>query len=177
MGNLTEHFDSSEFKCPCCGEMETKLTFVKRLERLRKKLNAKSIVVSSGYRCPKHSLAVGGYSNDAHVLGFAADIAAFKQDGTPYSSKTIAKYAEQLGFGGIGLIDPVYCHVDTRDENKYANNHWFGNEATGQNYTTFQDMTTDEIQQNEPGTVEIIVDGETVYKGTPKEIKLKTSKE
>lgn len=146
MGNLTKHFDSTEFKCPCCGVVNINQDFVERLEQLHQKLNAKAIVISSGYRCAKHSVAVGGYANDAHVLGFAADLIAYKQDGSPYTSRTVAYYAEQIGFGGIGLIDENYIHLDDRDRNKYANNHWFGNEATGQSYTTFQDMTIEPIQ-------------------------------
>lgn len=165
MGNLTTHFDSTEFKCPCCGVAKINKDFVERLEQLHKKMNAKAIVISSGYRCAKHSLAVGGYANDAHVLGFAADLIVYKQDGSPYTSKTVAYYAEQIGFGGIGLIDENYIHLDDRDRNQYANNHWFGNEATGQTYTTFQNMTVEPIQ----GTAEtnhkikLIIDGVTVF--------------
>ena len=34
----------------------------------------KSIVLNSGYRCPKLNNAVGGVSNSQHTLGMAADI-------------------------------------------------------------------------------------------------------
>ena len=34
---------------------------------------------------------------------------------------------------------PDSCHVDTRDSEQYSNNHWFGNETTGENWIkTFQ---------------------------------------
>ena len=172
MGDLTEHFDSYEFDCPHCGENKILKSFVERLEKLHKILNARSIIVSSGYRCPEHSVAVGGYDNDAHVMGFGADIIAYKQDGNAYTSKTVAYYAEKLGFGGIGIIDDYYCHVDTRDENKYANNHWFGNELTGENYSTFQNMNIDEIQKTENDT-KIYINGKAEYSGNSiKEIRI-----
>lgn len=138
---ITAHFDDSEFKCKCgCGVCKTNKKFVERLEQLHKALNAKSIVVTSGYRCPKHSVAVGGYANDAHVRGFAADIIAYKQDGTLYSASTIAHEAENLKFGGIGIISNTACHVDTRDENPFDNKHWWGDERTGNNnIKTFSD--------------------------------------
>jgi len=37
-------------------------------------MGAKAVYVNSGYRCPNCSVAVGGFANDAHTLGLAADI-------------------------------------------------------------------------------------------------------
>ena len=168
MAKVTEHFDDSEFRCKCgCNGCIINVPFVGRLEQLRTALNAKSIVISSGYRCPTHSVRVGGSSNDAHVLGFAADVIAYKQDGTPYSSVTVAKEAEKIGFGGIGLIDNNYVHVDSRDCNKYANSHWFGDERTGNNnIPTFLTMDSEPVQgAPEPmkHTLTVSIDGKTVY--------------
>lgn len=43
------------------------------LDPLREKYG-KPIVVNSGYRCPKHNLAVGGVVNSQHMKGEAADL-------------------------------------------------------------------------------------------------------
>ncbi len=169
MSRITEHFDSTEFQCPHCGKNEIQRDFVERLEKLHKALNAKSIIVSSGYRCPTHSVAVGGYVNDAHVKGFAADIIAYKKkDGSPYDAFTVAKEAEKLGFGGIAPIDNHYVHVDSRDCNEYANHKWFGNEKTGETYNTFQNIQSEPIDTTglttEKNVIEIMFNGKSVFR-------------
>lgn len=163
MGNITEHFDESEFKCPCCGRVVINKPFIQRLEKLFDKMNATCIIISSGYRCPKHSVEVGGYANDAHVMGFAADLAVYR-GGKPYKATTVAYYAEQLGFGGIGIINDTYIHLDARDCNDYANKKWYGNEVTGQTYDTFQDITPESIGfDTKKHTLKIIFDDNVIF--------------
>jgi hypothetical protein len=139
MGNLSKHFDLSEFRCQCgCGGENPSKLLIERLEKLFDLMDAKSIVITSGYRCPKYSVSVGGYSSDAHTCNIAADIIVNKKDGGSYSSEYIAEAAERIGFGGIGLMNGA-CHVDTRDSETYVNNHWYGDERDGRNYIkTFQ---------------------------------------
>lgn len=134
---LSEHFDSSEFACKCCGAtISMSNLLINRLEKMHSYMNAKAIYVNSGYRCESNPY---GKKTDAHRCGIAADIRVQKQDGTYYTSQDIAEVAERIGFGGIGLMHPDSCHVDTRDSETYANDHWFGNETTGENYIkTFQ---------------------------------------
>lgn len=135
---LTEHFDSTEFKCNCGNNPKVSELLVNRLEQMHKIMYAKAIYVTSGYRCPNCSVKVGGFRNDAHTKGIAADIKVQKQDGSYYSAEDIAEVAERLGFGGIGLMNGA-CHVDTRDTEPYTNNHWFGDERNGNdNIKTFQ---------------------------------------
>ena len=129
---LSAHFDSSEFICKCCGKsIPMSKLLIDRLEKIRSYMNAKAILVNSGYRCPNNPY---GTKTDAHRLGLAADIRVQKQDGSFYTAQDIAEVAERFGFGGIGLMPPDSCHIDTRDSEKYTNNHWFGNETTGENY-------------------------------------------
>lgn len=141
----TEHFADYEFKCNC-GENKIKHDFIPYLEEIYKYFDKTAngcgaIIVTSGYRCPDCSVVVGGYRNDAHTCGFAADIIAYHADHkTPYKSREVAAVAEKLGFGGIGIIDENACHVDKRDIYPYSNSHWFGNEMTGEYYTTFAEF-------------------------------------
>lgn len=76
MGNLTEHFDSSEFACPC-GECENEVKIdvglVQALEIIRS-IYDKPIHINSGVRCPAHNKAVGGKENSEHLNGLGADV-------------------------------------------------------------------------------------------------------
>ena len=70
---LTEHFDSSEFRCKCgCGQGDWLMApeLVQALEELRE-LIGKPIIVNSAYRCPKHNAQVGGVANSYHTQGMA----------------------------------------------------------------------------------------------------------
>lgn len=142
MGNLSAHFDLSEFKCPCgCGGENPSNLLIERLEKLFSLMDAKSIIITSGYRCPDYSPSVGGYRNDAHTCNIAADIIVNKKDGGTYSAEDIAEAAERIGFGGIGLMQGA-CHLDNRDCEPFVNDHWFGDECDGRNYIqTFQHGT------------------------------------
>ena len=139
MGNLSAHFDSSEFACKTCGKV-SKMSdlLIVRLEQMHLLMDAKAIYINSGFRCPSCSVKVGGYRDDAHTRGIAADIRVQRQDGSYYCSEEIAEAAQRVGFGGIGLMQGA-THVDTRDTEPYKNNHWFGDERTGNdNIKTFQ---------------------------------------
>ena len=134
---LSDHFDSSEFRCNC-GKEGINNELVERLERLFSAIGADKILISSGYRCPDCSVAVGGYRNDMHTKGGAADLVVYK-DGKPMNSFAVCAIAEDLGlFNGIAVIDDTYVHLDIRGIIPYSNNHWFGSEQTGANYSTFK---------------------------------------
>lgn len=126
MGDLSTHFSQSEFVCEHCGcSYPMSNLLINRLEQMFTIMDAKAIYVNSGYRCENNPW---GSKTDAHRKGIAADIRVQKKDGSWYTSWDIAEVAEKIGFGGIGLMLPNSCHVDTRDTDSYTNNHWFGNE-------------------------------------------------
>lgn len=137
MGNLSPHFDSSEFACECCGKsIKMSKLLIDRLEMLHSLMGAKAIYINSGYRCENNPW---GSPTDAHRKGMAADIRVQRNDGSYYTAEDIAEAAERIEFGGIGMMLPDSCHVDTRDSEPYSNSHWFGNETTGEDYiSTFQ---------------------------------------
>lgn len=135
---LSPHFNSREFVCKCGKCVTTPIddTLISKLENLFAELNADKIIVDSGYRCPAHSVAVGGTATDAHTRGIAADITVYV-NGAPVKPMIAAAAAERVGFSGIGLMTSN-IHVDVRNANNYVNAHWFGDETTGANVDTFQ---------------------------------------
>jgi hypothetical protein len=72
---LTPHFKLSEFRCHCCGTVDTTaaLLLARRLEPIRDVVGV--MIIDSGFRCPANNQAVGGKKDSAHLLGLAADIA------------------------------------------------------------------------------------------------------
>ncbi len=74
---LSKHFNSKEFECPCdkCDNDDQIISqkLIDKLEQVRSDYN-KPIIVSSGYRCPAHNAEVGGVADSAHVKGLAADL-------------------------------------------------------------------------------------------------------
>lgn len=114
---LSTHFQVKEFKCKDGSDkILINTDLIKALEMLFEHLNCKAINITSGYRTPSHSVAVGGYSTDQHTKGNAADITCRKQDGTLYTSNEICCALEDMGHaGGVGKINNQNSvHIDVR---------------------------------------------------------------
>lgn len=174
MAKISEHFDTYEFRCKCgCGKGIPSTLLVSMLEQLFSYMGAKEIWISSGYRCDKSTASIkGAFLGDGHncnVNGaIAADLCVIKQDGEKYTSWDIAEAAERIGFNGILLIDDYYCHLDTRGYEPYKNDHWFGNERTGEGYETFERGTVfpgqDEYNPDEVNLITLEVELQTILK-------------
>lgn len=111
---LSENFDSSEFKCKCCGGlpengMNPKL--IELLQAIREKIG-KSITVISGYRCEKHNHKVGGAKHSQHVLGNAADVRVHGAEPDDFQHWLVLNFNKECG--GIGCYD-AFTHIDVRD--------------------------------------------------------------
>ena len=72
---ISEHFTTNEFECPCgkCESQKISRDLISKLEHVRHDFND-PIKVNSGYRCKEHNAAVGGHVSSSHVEGLAADI-------------------------------------------------------------------------------------------------------
>lgn len=129
---LSMHFSVSEFRCKCGGQHDTLISdeLVTLLEKLYAKLDCSKIVISSGFRCVKHDINVGGSGTGQHTLGKAADICCYAKNGAIISSKIVCCTAQDLGFSGIANINEsyTYTHVDVR------NGKWYGDETKGNSY-------------------------------------------
>lgn len=127
MGNLSAHFDSSEFVCSCCGKsIKMSDLLIERLEKLHALMGAQAVYINSGYRCNNNPW---GSPTDAHRKGMAADIRVQRKGGSYYTAEDIAEAAERVGFKGIGIMEPDSCHVDTRGDEPYIYDWWHGNET------------------------------------------------
>lgn len=70
-----EFFQPKEFRCPCCGAGEERMSalLVAALDMLRR-VWAAPVAVNSGFRCQRHNAEVGGAAQSRHMVGCAADI-------------------------------------------------------------------------------------------------------
>lgn len=93
-----KYFKPQEFQCRCCGVEEMDLEFVRLLDLIRMDMG-KPLVVSSGYRCPKHNSAVSTTGGEGpHTTGKAADIVIAGPD-----ALDLIELALDYGIPGIGV--------------------------------------------------------------------------
>ena len=106
MGDVSEHFNRSEFACSClCGFDTVDAVLLEALEAIRSHFGV-PIRVTSGCRCPSHNHDVGGSRNSQHKKGRAADIQM------SVDPAEVASFAEDLGLS-VGRYE-TFTHVDTR---------------------------------------------------------------
>lgn len=104
MGDLSPHFDTSEFRCHHCGRVSVAEELVEALERCRR-IISRPIPIVSGFRCEQHNRMVGGAPRSQHLYGRAADL--------PRGLVTV-RQATDAGFRGIGHRGSWVVHVDVR---------------------------------------------------------------
>jgi len=93
------------------------------LERIRTTLNA-PIIVTSGYRCERLNLAVGGASTSDHPRGHAADIVSPRYGTATEVARTLAPLVGVLGIGQIileGISGKQWVHVSTHVPERSVN--------------------------------------------------------
>jgi len=113
VGDLSAHFDTTEFACQDgCGlgtlPGDVSALLIEKLEAMRPLIGP--MKVNSGCRCPKHNAEIGGSGLSAHTSGDAADVAC------PDSRRAfqLVKYAYLAGFRRIG-IERGCIHLDVSE--------------------------------------------------------------
>ena len=115
MTKLSAHFDDSEFKCRCCGQLHPSgdmppKKLVSFLEDIRAHFGGIPVHINSGYRCPKHNAAVGGASASRHMAGDASDL--WIEGVSPHAVYEVAN--RLIGHeGGVGEY-ATFTHIDVR---------------------------------------------------------------
>lgn len=112
MGTLTDHFDASEFVCPCgkCDGGRMSPRFMEKLEKFRMIYGKPvRIVPGGGFRCVAYEKKNGRSGKGMHPQGRAADFEVLS-DADRYQALRIAFSI----FGGVG-VNNGSIHVDDRD--------------------------------------------------------------
>jgi uncharacterized protein YcbK (DUF882 family) len=107
MGDVSVHFNRSEFACSCgCGFDTVDTVLLEGLEAIRNHFE-RPIKVTSGARCTVHNAKVGGSRASQHKKGRAADIQVSR-----VSPNDVATLAEELGLS-VGRYT-TFTHLDSR---------------------------------------------------------------
>jgi len=121
---LTEHFNSDEFRCPCtdCSMAGMKrvpisILLVEKLEQIRTEFNG-PMKINSGVRCHKHNTTIGGRPGSSHLKGLAADIAIFGSQ----ERGLLVRLSYEVGFRRRGVYG-LFVHLDV-DEDKAQDVLW-----------------------------------------------------
>jgi hypothetical protein len=120
-GQRSFYFKVREFACrDGSDEIHIDTALMDILDKLRVRFGP--IGINSGYRTPAYNAKIGGVKSSQHLLGAAAD--------TSYAQgvqlEDVAKYAQWLGAGGIGVYgsgDGNFVHVDSRSKSSYWRGH------------------------------------------------------
>lgn len=115
---LTPNFKVGEFRAKRGSELDgDKILIdeelVEKLELLSLAVRRTPVIITDGYRTEEFDRLLTGNAGQ-HTKGKAADI---KVRG--YSAYELAALAEEIGFGGIGIINSESIHVDTRGYKSY----------------------------------------------------------
>lgn len=130
---ISEHFNSVEFACDCCNNIEIDEDLVYKMENIFKKLNASICIISSGYRCPSYDTEIGGFVG-RHAEGLASDCIYYDEFNKPIPAKIVCCVAWDLGeLKGIAKINENYIHLDNRQNGYYHGDEGIGNDNYWEN--------------------------------------------
>ena len=125
MNYKVRFFRLEEFDCPCCRRALVAVGLVLLLDVMRASLGRR-LVVTSGYRCPKHNAEVHGAESSRHLIGAAADL-------RPVVGMSYAEFAAAVGgvfaFPGCETKEyPEKTHVHVAIPREGAGVLWNGGE-------------------------------------------------
>jgi len=113
MGDISENFSRSEFKCNCnnCKFAAVDVELLEVLEDVRSHFNA-PITITSGWRCHDYNALVGGAKDSYHKRGTAADFQVSGVTPLEVYKWLDERYSHKYG---IGLYNS-WVHLDVRSE-------------------------------------------------------------
>lgn len=133
--NLTPHFTLAELTRSAKAEqlgidntpppeiLPRLVLLAELLERIRSTLGC-PVIVTSGYRCERLNMAVGGATTSDHPRGHAADIVAPAFGSATEVARILAPLVSTLSIGQLileGVGGKQWVHVSTRVPEKIAN--------------------------------------------------------
>lgn len=112
MAYILIHFKESELACRHCGKTGCSDELKQALDDYRKAVGL-PVIVDDAYRCDEHNATVSLVAKSRHPLGEAADI---RVPGlTLQEMYDAAKRIPAFRYGGIGVYDGKFIHVDVRE--------------------------------------------------------------
>lgn len=112
MGDISEHFDRTEFACKCgCGQDTVDTELLDVLERIRG-YYGEAVYINSGNRCKTYNKSIGGAPASRHIVSKAADISMLSIPVEDVYTMLSTRYSDKYG---IGVYDS-WVHIDVRPE-------------------------------------------------------------
>lgn len=144
---ITQHFNSSEFKCPHCGKIKIDNELINKVEHIFNKLNAKKCLVSSGYRCSTYDIKENGFAGK-HSEGLAMDCIFYDKNNNIIPSSIVICIAYDIGeLKGIARINQNYVHLDNREGTFYKGDEVRGNSSYWENPYKYFNVTKNDVQK------------------------------
>ena len=112
------NFSEKEFACTFTGRCFMNEYFMDKLQELRTAYG-RPLIITSGFRDPKHPVEDAKSKPGVHTRGLAVDIACDGQE-----AYKILKLAINLGFKGIGIRQKGkgrFLHLDTYEQDPRPN--------------------------------------------------------
>lgn len=112
------NFSEKEFACTFTGRCFMNEYFMDKLQELRTAYD-KPLIITSGFRDPKHPVEAIKTNPGIHTRGEACDIACNGQE-----AFEIIKLAINIGFTGIGIKQKAsgrFIHLDTFNQSPRPN--------------------------------------------------------
>jgi uncharacterized protein YcbK (DUF882 family) len=106
---VAKYFKLSEFACPCCNLVMLHPKLLAKLVELRNIIE-RPVYITSGYRCSKYNIQIGGIRNSYHCIGLAADIKVKE-----FNLIELLEICENIDFNGIIFYEKKdFLHLDVR---------------------------------------------------------------
>lgn len=119
MGDVSKHFNRSEFACKCgCGFMAVDIQLLDILEDLRTRFNS-PMIITSACRCASHNKKVGGASKSQHLNGMAVDFTVKGLTAQEVQREIDKWFPNSLTMG----YGKTFTHMDVRKGGKLRFNY------------------------------------------------------
>jgi zinc D-Ala-D-Ala carboxypeptidase len=107
MSKYFKYSTDPKLACSCCGGEGMDEGFLSMLDRIREEVGG-PLIITSGYRCPKHNSKVSSSGNyGSHTTGRAVDISVT----TSSLRHNLVSTAYRLGIPRVGVAD-TFIHLD-----------------------------------------------------------------
>ena len=101
MAIKSNYFTDDEFKCSCCGLSNMSSEFIEKLD-IARAYSQTPYVITSGSRCRKHNIKIGGHPESLHIATIK-----HQSEACDISADTDRKRYSIL----FGLIKANFCHI------------------------------------------------------------------